>query len=702
MDDWKLIAYLCLAVFKTLSTNAALLKGSPVKILEDIAEGPRSQTSISAQYDLVSHANINPRKEKQLQVDHQINFLVSNPEITPVSISKKRNFEEAYKNGENKLMELPYSEKKKKKNASMWDVFPNYSMESHYAAIDYDVATVYGGVEHSYQDYYGLRNSFVWEENIGFIREPESLESLSRISLSEASETQVPKHQNLGEMCLTVNLPHNSLTGTEPIAGLAVNSDCTLPGNYRLTHQGEAKELNGEGQSEMFENPQTFHFNHDPDNNHITRSEKIKNKKNRKVKVKILEKHGMKNSSKSKGLSQSSKSSPKVFEEQIGMIQMKAKYERSKIKGKKLETISGKEKSLEDILDEFKLQPEDLRKSSSTKTTLSLFLKTIDNYADNKSANTNLKKKKKLNKENLNIFSRKPFIKPFLSHSETPISRSIFFKLHDAYKKRNDKEYKYSNDVFFKLINDQVNVNRGEIFYVLDSQVKSFFSFKYSDFKVKSSYLEKVSTINNNYYADQLAKTLGKLTKSIPWEVVFPADDKVKLFQTRETILKSKGIGKFVANYGILPTQRFNLRKLFLVYSTLINKVFCSGEKDLEENFLDRQNAAMDFFDETLSLLETDNNSPPSYFIRNENFPLDKVARFMFFKKSPLNFQQNTFKLKIFNKNRSKIDAIWKFLALWLAKEKNNYYKEIYHYQSLILLRFKNFFNSLFFYIVES
>ncbi|KAI8448500.1 hypothetical protein BY996DRAFT_8397796 [Phakopsora pachyrhizi] len=525
MDYLKSIAYLCLAVFKTLLTNAALLKKSPVKILEDISEAPRYQTPISTQYDLVSHANIDPRKEKQSQVDLQVNFLVSNAEITPVSISNKRNFDEALKNEESGSMKSPESVKKKKTPqlssdwgddllffTTEWDVFPNYSMESHYAEIDYDVATEFGGLEPRYQDYYDLQKNFVWEENIGFISEPASLESLSRINLCGASETQVTKHQNLGEMSFTLNLPHNSLTGTKPRAGLAVNSDCTLPGNYRLTHQGEARELNREGQSEMFKNPQTFHFNRDPDNKRKTRTEKIKSKKNRKLNVKILEKHGMENSSKAKGLSQSSKSSSKVFEQNTGKIQIKATNERSKVKGKKLETISGQEKSLEDILDEFKLQLEDLRRSSSTETEL-----------------------------------------------------------------------------------------------------------------IKSPYLEKASTIkNNNYYADQLAKTFGKSIKFIPWEVVFPADNKMKLFQERETIMKSKGIGKFVANYGILPTQRFNLRKLFLVYSTLINKVFCSGEKDLEENFLDRQKAAMDFFDEIMSLLETDNDSPPTYFIKTENFPLDK------------------------------------------------------------------------------
>ncbi|CAH7674353.1 hypothetical protein PPACK8108_LOCUS9263 [Phakopsora pachyrhizi] len=706
MDYLKSIAYLCLAVFKTLSTNAALLNGSPAKILEDIAEAPRYQTPISTQYDLVSHANIDPRKEKQSQVDLQVNFLVSNAEITPVSISNKRNFDEALKNEEAGSMKSPESVKKKKTPqlssdwgddllffTTEWDVFPNYSMESHYAEIDYDVATEFGGLEHRYQDYYDLQKIF----------EPASLESLSRINLCGASETQVTKHQNLGEMSFTLNLPHNSLTGTKPRAGLAVNSDCTLAGNYRLTHQGEAGELNREGQSEMFKNPQTFHFNRDPDNKRKTRTEKIKSKKNRKLNVKILEKHGMENSSKAKGLSQSSKSSSKVFEQNTGKIQIKATNERSKVKGKKLETISGQEKSLEDILDEFKLQLEDLRRSSSTETELSLFLKTIDSYADNKSANLDLKKKKKLNQENLNIFFRRPFIKSFLSCSEIPIGRSIFFKLHDAYKKRNDKGGKYSNDVFFKLINDQVNVNSGESFYVLDSQVKSFFGFKYSDFKVKSPYLEKASTIkNNNYYADQLAKTFGKSIKFIPWEVVFPAKDKIKLFQKRETIMKSKGIGKFVANYGILPTQRFNLRKLFLVYSTLINKVFCSGEKDLEENFLDRQEAAMDFFDEIMSLLETDNDSPPTYFIRTENFPLDKVSSSMLINKLTFFFQQDRFQFKIPGRNRSKIDVIWKFLALWLAKEKHIYFKQIYHHKSLVLLRLKNFFNSLFFYIVES
>ncbi|KAI8445436.1 hypothetical protein BY996DRAFT_7962306 [Phakopsora pachyrhizi] len=189
----------------------------------------------------------------------------------------------------------------------------------------------------------------------------------------------------------------------------------------------------------------------------------------------------------------------------------------------------------------------------------------------------------------------------------------------------------------------------------------------------------------------------------IPWEVISTSENRLSLFQKRELYQKQRRIKKLGVDYGVLPNQRFNLRKLFLVYSTLMNKIFCTGKHDLQENFLDRQKDAMDYFDLVLGLLETDNNVPNNYLIRDENLPLNEDSKKIFLEQSPsLKLPDNKFQFKLVNGDRNRIDVIWKFIALWLAKKKTEHYKEIYCCKDYTMFHFKQFFNSLFFYILKS
>ncbi|CAH7686738.1 expressed protein, partial [Phakopsora pachyrhizi] len=275
-------------------------------------------------------------------------------------------------------------------------------------------------------------------------------------------------------------------------------------------------------------------------------------------------------------------------------------------------------------------------------------------------------------------------------------------EMSNKFEKRRNKGAKQSNPLFDILVNDQIKLNGDENFYILANQMKLFFDSNNSDFKVQSLVLEKVPP-NRNYYADHISSTFYKGTELIPWETISTSDNKLELFGKREFILKEKRTKKFDINYGILQNQRFNLRKLFLVYSTLMNKIFCTGEKDLKENFLGRQKAAMDYFDLLLGLIEIDNNDTNNYFINNENLPLDEYEKKIFIqKKTSSEFLGNAFQFKMANGDRNKIDITWKFIAMWLAKDKFEYYKEIYCFTDLTMWNVKHFFNSLFYYVLES
>ncbi|CAH7688705.1 hypothetical protein PPACK8108_LOCUS23704 [Phakopsora pachyrhizi] len=697
----KSITHLCLAASKTILTIVAFSKGSPVKSLEDIFEVPRSPNPFSDHYNLPSHANNIPNIEKQPHTESHTILLSENTELTPPSMGKKKNFQEAFETGESTPTKLTDSEKELDlwphfscdwgsdlmfSNAE-WDEVLNYSKEPQFAEIQYDFATTLKGSEYNYHDY-NHDNIFFWENNDGLLQLPESSGTLSGTSLNGAAETQVPVEKNTGESSISVNLPLRSLNEIGRTFGLAENSYNALANDFTLAQQGEARNvhLEGHNSNDIFEIPSSLHFNQDSNISLKTITDKKQKRTSETVDLPILENQksnalylGKKNIAKGKILTQSSLNSPKNFVQP--MLSMKDANNQLKVRKKYIKKISQSNKSLKDIIEEFKLKLEYRRKSSSTKSTIGLFLEALDNYADNM----------EIKKKDLNINIEKPFIRSFLGHSEFPLYQSLFDKLHEAFEKHSNEIDKESNKLFFTLIDDQIKRNYGKTFYINSYQVDLFFNSNGFNFKVESSAWKNV-TNNTNYYLDQLAKTFGKAIGLIPWKSTFNSDNGVEIFEKRETYLSNSWIGKYVPEYGILPTQRFSLRKFFLAYSSLINKIFCRGDFDLIENFSDRQKAAVNFFDELVSNLEIDKNDLATYFIRNEKLPLNEDIKKIFLEVYGLTYPLTVFQFRIVNGNRS----------LWLAKDKYDYFIALYYPKNEVLSCFKNFFNSLFYHIIEA
>ncbi|CAH7690070.1 hypothetical protein PPACK8108_LOCUS25309 [Phakopsora pachyrhizi] len=400
----------------------------------------------------------------------------------------------------------------------------------------------------------------------------------------------------------------------------------------------------------------------------------------------------------------SQSSNLKVSANKTSMARKKIKKGQLKVEGKKIMKTTGKRKSLKDTIGEYKLKVDVLSNSSPYKTPFSLFLEIMDNHADNESSRHDPEKDFLLNPENLERSSRNSFIKSFLGDSEFPICQPLFDKLNESYKERNrgeDMEGIYSHRLFFKSIHDQVVKNCDKKFYIRDNQLQFFFNLINYNYKFESEHLKKISK-KRNYCAEKLANYLGGATTLIPWSSISTFNNRVDIFEKREYYQKKRRIAKFGVNYGTIMSQRFDLRKLFLVYSTLINKVLCNGEIDTIEIFCDRQKDAMNMFDETMKHLEIDFVEKDTYFIKDENIPLKEEVRNKFLRNSLLRFPKNEFQIKIIDRNRGKITTLWKLLALWLAKDKYIYFRQIYLPENRILQGFKKFFNSLFFYILGS
>ncbi|CAH7686280.1 hypothetical protein PPACK8108_LOCUS20906 [Phakopsora pachyrhizi] len=662
MNYWKAIIQLWFLASKIIPTNSALSKGSPVKTLEDIAKGSRSQNSLHSQCEIISRKNnIPPLIDKESTVDHHIELLAKDQDITTVDINNKRKFKEAFENGESRPVKLP--DNVKETNflpqfssdwgddlmffAAEWDDFPTYTMDSRSAEIQYDFANALEGSEYSYYDYY-LQNNFLWSNDDVLMPQDESVgaitEGPTEGSSKEAAETQVPEHENLGKPSMPpVNLPLNSLTGTETKAGSSGISHSALLDNFGLNQLVESNEFDREVQSSntIFENPQLFHLEEDSDN------------------------------------------------------------KKDLFKTKKMKMMGVKKKSFEDAIYEYELKLKDLSKSEDKKTPLSLFLEIIDKFADDESPNYDLEKKLGFKQDDLNRYNQNPFIRTFFGNFEIPIFKSQFVDLQKAYRTVNGDESEESLQMFFDMIYSQININNDESFYIRKSQIKFFFYPKNFDFKVENKILKKVLN-GRSYYADQLANYLGSESNLIPWKSLSTSDNKLEIFEQREFYLKNKRISLFGVNYGVLLNQRFSLRKLFLIYSTLINKVLCNEKEDLLKHFNKNQKDAMNLFDEIVKLLEADPDEQSTYFINNQKLPLRDDIKKFFLKKTLLCFPKDRFEIKMIKRNKGKIDTLWKLLALWLAKYKYDYFTKIYFPSIVIMYNFKNFFNSLFFYIFKS
>ncbi|KAI8449443.1 hypothetical protein BY996DRAFT_7479233 [Phakopsora pachyrhizi] len=192
---------------------------------------------------------------------------------------------------------------------------------------------------------------------------------------------------------------------------------------------------------------------------------------------------------------------------------------------------------------------------------------------------------------------------------------------------------------------------------------------------------------------------------SIRWKEVFVDDKMNELFERRALFLTNTKFPRRYTIYSINIKLRYRIRRLFLVYSTLINKIFCEGKKDLERNFHKRQEDAIHSFDKAWELVEIDRmSSRKNYhygvsFIATKKLPLDAryVLNFLNTYDIKLGPEKTTsiFKFRANSRLRPQSEAVWKFIALWLAKYRVNLYNEIFSGNDKVVTKLKPFLNSL-------
>ncbi|KAI8445435.1 hypothetical protein BY996DRAFT_7962303 [Phakopsora pachyrhizi] len=238
-----------------------------------------SENPFSIKNNLISLTNNIMHMDKQSLVEHHINFPSEKADNAQLAKNCKRNFKEAFKNGEAGIKKL-FDRIEKPSfpapfllcnwgddlmfSATEWDVSPIYSVESHSAETQYNFADELEGLKHYYQDYNPQNDFFFENNNLELMHHQTAyFDAPSRIGFSGAGDFQVPDSQYFGESSITANLPFNSLIDREPTVRLEEESYGALASNIRPTQPVELRELQEVKQSsnKVFQISHSLHIN---------------------------------------------------------------------------------------------------------------------------------------------------------------------------------------------------------------------------------------------------------------------------------------------------------------------------------------------------------------------------------------------------------------------------------------------------------
>ncbi|KAI8450803.1 hypothetical protein BY996DRAFT_7353069, partial [Phakopsora pachyrhizi] len=242
----------------------------------------------------------------------------------------------------------------------------------------------------------------------------------------------------------------------------------------------------------------------------------------------------------------------------------------------------------------------------------------------------------------------------------------------------------------------QIVKHGGEEFYIRDSEVRAFFSTpEASRFKIKSDSNPKpnAQSIRYRFLAD-----FKKIVEAMSFEnivkKILNVDDlnsspafKPELWQSFE--LKESMDSRRLS-------KKIYVGKVFLVYSIIINKIFCDGPND--DRFIERQRAAIEFYDSVFGSVDPDDSG--NFVLRIDSLP--ELAESSSERKVEI---ENG--ISIFNTNLGEREYLYMnyeralhanamfLLETWLSLHRTELYKKL-NIGIFLRTRFKPFLNSIF------
>ncbi|CAH7689998.1 hypothetical protein PPACK8108_LOCUS25210 [Phakopsora pachyrhizi] len=291
-----------------------------------------------------------------------------------------------------------------------------------------------------------------------------------------------------------------------------------------------------------------------------------------------------------------------------------------------------------------------------------------------------------------------------LDHGKIALEKSLFDNLRIKFRKTLDANLKRSALKLLRKIEKQIQRNHVGDFYVGAADMKGFFTEdKVETFYVKWP-LKKISMDGATFF-EKVSRMVFDALKSIQWKNVYVDDKMNEIFERRASLLITANFPQQYLAYSINIKLRYRLRRLFLVYSTLINKICCEGKEDLERNFHNWQKDAINSFDKAWNLIEIEKSSYSkkhyygNSFIANKKLPLSKkkVIGFLDTYDIKRGAKRNIglFKFRATSHLRPQHESVWKFIALWLAEYRYDLYCRVFSKEDKTINKLKPFLNAL-------
>ncbi|KAI8451892.1 hypothetical protein BY996DRAFT_7263396 [Phakopsora pachyrhizi] len=361
---------------------------------------------------------------------------------------------------------------------------------------------------------------------------------------------------------------------------------------------------------------------------------------------------------------------------------------------------------------------------------LRIFLDDIDKFAENLPSNlvskvdvdNNLIPKKQYVKEKNKLEAEVDYSSPSnmlersLDHKNFQLDNSFFVELGRKFKTTQYKRgFRRSIKMFLDTVGHQIKQNRrhdydrdvngsNEFLYISKGQINDFFVGRFErGYRIEWPFRIKGENHKTLYYFSKvIIKAMDHISS---WRQIFLKDLRNESVERGHLILYDRWYPGWSKNYSNSIRLRFCLRRLFLVYSTIINKIFCEGPEDLQASFLIRQSEAIEFYDQLWKLfrIKSYNNRKSDFtllIINNDQLPIPEHLRSGFL--STYDIKHSTARKTDAFEIRTNISqfghlkrSIWSFIAIWLASKRFDLYHLMYSTEDKVINRMKTFINIL-------
>ncbi|CAH7674869.1 hypothetical protein PPACK8108_LOCUS9803 [Phakopsora pachyrhizi] len=206
---------------------------------------------------------------------------------------------------------------------------------------------------------------------------------------------------------------------------------------------------------------------------------------------------------------------------------------------------------------------------------------------------------------------------------------------------------------------------QNEFVYIDKAIFHSFFRSKNSRGEAASySKKLKIPLLDDNFY-----QVLSNQINDIGLENFFKNDCRILKDRALSNYIKQKSLPDELKVYKGVLKGKLLMRNLYLTVTTLINKLFCEGRDDLNQNYSKRQKEAIEFYDLVWKSFRLAN--PDEFIIDTSALPSVDNARYSEVSGSLIKEIEKIIKADVvFKPDQNTLRYVWKFVDLWLI-----YYK---------------------------